>query len=97
MPNLKTNPREPLAKLKTYPAFQNLRAKAETHQLQFRPKESARLKASGQLNQVLDERALSAWNILSDARKSGQNMIEAHWAFCLPRYASGRCRLGHFW
>ena len=35
MNSLKTNPREPLEKLKEYPAFQSLRAKAETHQLQF--------------------------------------------------------------
>ena len=34
MSDLKTNSREPLEKLKYYPAFQALRAKAETHQYQ---------------------------------------------------------------
>ena len=68
--NLKTNPRESLEKLKTYPAFQNLRAKAEAHQLQFRPTESEELKKQGRFHQVLDERAESAWNVLADNRRN---------------------------
>src|SRR5450432_1928021 len=56
--------REPLEKLKNYPAFQNLRDKAETHQLQFRPKESKLLKKHRTFNQVLDERTQSAWNAM---------------------------------
>jgi len=47
--DLKTNPREPLEKLKQYPAFQVLRDKAETHQLQFRPKQSQELQKQGTL------------------------------------------------
>lgn len=77
MSNGKTNPREPLEKLKTYPAFQNLRAKAESHQLKYRPKESQQLKDRGTLNSALDERAESAWNILQDARANGQHQNEA--------------------
>jgi hypothetical protein len=73
----KTNPREPLEKLKEYPAFQSLRAKAETHQLQFRPKESLKLKNNGTLSQVLDQRTLSAWNALRDCRANGMNQNEA--------------------
>jgi hypothetical protein len=69
--------REPLEKLKQYPAFQNLRAKAETHQLQFRPKESGRLRQQGKLDQVLDQRSEQAWNVLSDNRKNGMNLNEA--------------------
>jgi hypothetical protein len=75
--NQKTNPREPLEKLKTYPVFQNLRAKAETHQLTFRPKESLKLQNNGTLNQVLDQRTKSAWNALLDCRRNGMNLHEA--------------------
>jgi hypothetical protein len=75
--NLKTNPREPLEKLKSYPAFQNLRAKAETHQLQFRPKETEHLRKTNQLSQVLDQRTESAWNSLRDNRANGMNQHEA--------------------
>jgi hypothetical protein len=75
--DLKTNPREPLETLKTYPAFQNLRAKAETHQLQFRPKESQELQAQGTLEEALDERTQSAWNILADCRRNGMHLNEA--------------------
>lgn len=77
MRKLKQNLREPLEKLKTYPAFQALRAKAERHQDQFRPKEQERLKKAGTLNQVLDERTESAWNILADQRRNGANLNEA--------------------
>ena len=76
-PTPKQSQREPLEKLKQYPAFQNLRAKAETHQLQFRPKETERLRQAGTLNQVLDERTQSAWNSLSDNRANGMNLHEA--------------------
>jgi len=69
--------REPLEKLKTYPAFQVLRAKAETHQLQFRPKESAKLQRQGLLEQVLDERTESCWNALADARRWGYDLDQA--------------------
>lgn len=53
------------------------RAKAETHQLQFRPKESLKLKNNGTLSQVLDQRTLSAWNALRDCRANGMNQNEA--------------------
>ena len=77
MGNLTANPREPLEKVEQYPAFQALRAKAETHQLQFRPKESLRLQNSGTFGKVLDERTLSAWNALRDCRANGMNQHEA--------------------
>ncbi len=77
MNKLSTNPRYPLEKLRTYPAFQNLRAKAETHQLQFRPKETARLRKAGTLDKVLDERTQSAWNALQDCRNNGMHLNEA--------------------
>jgi hypothetical protein len=73
----RTSPREPLDKLKDNPVFQNFRAKAETHQLQFRPKESLKLKNNGTLSQVLDQRTLSAWNALRDCRANGMNQNEA--------------------
>jgi hypothetical protein len=54
-----------------------LRAKAETHQLQFRPQESLKLQNNGTLGQVLDQRTLSAWNALQDCRANGMNQNEA--------------------
>jgi hypothetical protein len=72
-----TKPREPLETLKTYPAFQVLRAKAEQHQLQFRPKESERMKQKGSLDDILDSRAESAWNSLKDNRANGAILNEA--------------------
>lgn len=69
--------REPLEKLKTYPVFQHLRAQAETHALQFRPKESTRLKRNGQFERVLDERAESAFNAILDAERAGHHLNEA--------------------
>jgi hypothetical protein len=72
-----TKPREPLETLKTYPAFQVLRAKAEQHQLQFRPKESERLKKNGSLDDIRDSRAESAWNSLKDNLANGSNQNEA--------------------
>src|SRR5215469_3341158 len=77
MSDLKINPREPLEKLKHYPAFQALRAKAQTHQFQFRVKESERLKQLGKLDEVLDSRTESAWNALLDCRRNGMNQHEA--------------------
>lgn len=59
------------------PAFQNLLAKAETHQLQFRPRESEELEREGRLAEILRERAQSCWEALSAARRHGMNMIEA--------------------
>ena len=73
----KTKPREPLEKLKTYPVFQHLRAKVETHQLQFRPKESLRLQNQGKLHEVLDRRTESAWNTLADCPAAGMHLNEA--------------------
>jgi len=75
--DLKTNPREPLEKLKHYPPFQALRAKARTHQCQFRVQESERLKQLGKLDEVLDSRTESAWNALLDCRANGMNQHEA--------------------
>ncbi len=72
-----TNFREPLETLKTYPAFQVLRAKAETRQLQFRPKESERIKQNGSLDDILDSRAESTWNSLKDNLANGSNQNEA--------------------
>jgi hypothetical protein len=72
-----TNPREPLEELKKYPAFQMLRSKAEQHELEFRPKEAAALKASGNLDEVLDSRTEAAWNSLVDQRANGANPHEA--------------------
>lgn len=69
--------REPLLKLKTYPAFQNLLAKAETHQLQYRPKESQHLKKQGTFQKTIEERTQSAWNSLQDELKAGANQHEA--------------------
>jgi hypothetical protein len=54
-----------------------LRAKAETHQLQYRPKESLKLQNNGTLSNVLDQRTESAWNALSDCRANGMNLHEA--------------------
>jgi len=75
--DLKPNPREPLEKLMRYPAFQALRAKAETHQCRFRVKETERLKQTGKLDEVLDSRTESAWNVLRDCRANGMNQHEA--------------------
>lgn len=75
--NLKTHQREPLETLQTYPVFQHLLAKAETHELQFRPKEAARLSQAGALHQVLLERTQTCWNTLRDCRAGGMNEKEA--------------------
>ena len=69
--------REQLEQLKKYPVFQHWRAKAETHALQFRPQESARLQKQGKFQQVLDQRTESFWNALVDARSRGANLNEA--------------------
>lgn len=75
--NLKTNPREPLEVLQTYPVFRHLLAKAETHELQFRPKEAERLRAKGMLKEVLLERTESCWNTMRDCRANGMHQNEA--------------------
>jgi len=77
MSRSQSKPREPLETLKTYPGFQALRAKAETHQLQFRPKESERMKQNNSLDEILDSRAESAWNSLKDNLANGANLNEA--------------------
>jgi hypothetical protein len=61
----------------TSPAFQNLRGKAETHQWQFRPKESERLEKEGRLTAVIEERTRTCWESLKAARRSGMNLSEA--------------------
>jgi hypothetical protein len=60
------------------PRFESLFAKAETHQRQFRPNETKRLEASGQLMSVLRERTQACWETLKSARKSGLNLIVAN-------------------
>jgi len=75
--DLKTNPREPLEKLKQYPAFRALRAKAESHELQFRPKEAEKLKSMGILDEILDSRTESCWNALKDCLANGLHLNEA--------------------
>jgi hypothetical protein len=69
--------REPLRVLKTYPAFQALRAQAEMHEWEYRPKEAAKLQKSGTLGQVLDSRAVAAWNAIRDCLANGMNPNEA--------------------
>jgi len=75
--DLKTNPREPLEKLKQYSAFQALRAKAETHEFHFRPKEALLLQNVGLLDEVLDSRTESFWNALVDCLANGTHLNEA--------------------
>lgn len=74
---------EPLEKLKTYPVFQHLRAKAERHALQFRPKESRSLQQKGRFEQVLDQRTQAAWNVLARMRHQGAGQLEAE-EYALP-------------
>ena len=69
--------REFLEQLKQYPVFQHWRAKAEAHQLHFRPRESVRLKAQGIFDEVIDERTESFWNAFVDAKAAGANQHEA--------------------
>jgi hypothetical protein len=57
--------------------FINLLAKAETHQWQFRPKETAQLEQENQLATVLFERTKSCWETLKTARQSGLTLAEA--------------------
>jgi hypothetical protein len=61
----------------TTPAFQNLLAKAETHQHQFRPKETEQLQREGKLEEVLMLRTQLCWDSLKACRKAGMNMVEA--------------------
>jgi hypothetical protein len=57
--------------------FINLLAKAETHQRQFRPKETAELEQENQLATVLFERTKGCWENLKAARQSGMTISEA--------------------
>jgi hypothetical protein len=57
--------------------FQNLLAKAESHQQQFRPRETEKLEQEGHLTEILQERALNCWESLTAARKRGMTMLEA--------------------
>ncbi len=66
-----------LPSLLSDPRFQNLLAKAETHQRQFRPKETVRLEREGRLTTVLQERTHACWESLKAARQQGINMLEA--------------------
>jgi hypothetical protein len=69
--------REHLIVLKTRPAFQALRMKAEMHEWEFRPKEARALQAAGELEQVLDSRTVAAWNAIRDCLANGMNPLEA--------------------
>jgi hypothetical protein len=57
--------------------FQNLLAKAETHQRKFRPLETERLEKANLLMQTLTERTQSCWMALKSARQGGMSMLEA--------------------
>jgi hypothetical protein len=59
------------------PRFQNLLAKAENHQRQFRPKETERLERDGQLTATLQERTQTCWEVLRTTRQNGMTMLEA--------------------
>jgi hypothetical protein len=59
------------------PAFQNLLAKAETHQRRFRPNETEQLEREGKLDEVLMIRRRACWDELKAARRSGMTLIEA--------------------
>ena len=57
--------------------FQNLLAKAETHQRKFRPLETERLEKDNLLIQTLLERTQTCWLALKSARQGGMTMLEA--------------------
>jgi hypothetical protein len=57
--------------------FQNLLAKAETHQRKFRPRETKKLEQEERLTEILQERTLSCWESLTAARARGMTMPEA--------------------
>ena len=59
------------------PRFQNLYAKAEAHQDQFRPKETAQLEALNELESILQQRTKRSWDSLKAARKAGMTLMEA--------------------
>lgn len=59
------------------PRFQNLLAKAETHQREFRPKETIELEKNGTLMSVLEQRARACWDCLNSAREAGMTQLEA--------------------
>jgi hypothetical protein len=66
-----------LKELLADPRFQNLLAKAETHQREFRPNETERLEMEGRLMDVLIQRARECWDSLKSARKAGMHPWEA--------------------
>jgi hypothetical protein len=74
---LTTDPQTTLESLLADPRFQNLLAKAETHQRKFRPSETEKLEKEGRLTAVLQERTQSCWESLAVARKQGLNMLAA--------------------
>jgi hypothetical protein len=59
------------------PRFKNLLAKAETHQRQFRPKETKMLESQGKLQSVLQQRTLACWEELKAARQAGMSLDQA--------------------
>lgn len=63
--------------LLTDPRFQNLLGKAEAHQWRFRPRESARLEAAGELMAELQTRTEECWDSLKACRQSGMTLTEA--------------------
>ncbi len=68
---------EEMSSLLADPRFENLLAKAESHQWQFRPQESERLAASGELRPLLQSRTRECWDELKACRRAGMNMGEA--------------------
>jgi len=63
--------------LLTDPRFQNLLGKAEAHPWKFRPRESARLEAAGELTTELQTRTKECWESLKACRQSGVTLTEA--------------------
>lgn len=59
------------------PRFQNLLAKAETHQRKFRPNETIELEKNGTLMLVLEQRTKACWESLKSAREAGMTLLEA--------------------
>lgn len=66
-----------LEDLMSNPVFQNLLAKAETHEWEFRPKEAERLEAEGKLQDLLVLRTKACWDELRACRRSGMTQWEA--------------------
>ena len=59
------------------PRFQNLLGKAETHQREFRPRETLQLEKDGLLTEALIIRTKACWEALGAARQSGMTLLEA--------------------